>query len=350
MAITATYSTPASEWTRSLDYAFRQWSAKIPGNAQLDVAIAFDPSMHYLASCLMINNVNLGSLGGKKVLIPSAAAKLQDWTGTGRDFLITINPTYPWHFGPGNPPGAYCAESVMTHEIGHALFMAELRANADGSKATPYMLWRDAQPPAMFANDQHFAGGDSLMTVALNMGARNVITDTDMAAAKACGLPIPGASRIYLAPGGRVDVPGAIGVWLGSFSAYSCRTSGMSMVEMPGDNALTSVQEQLYRLYRATMGRCPDLAGYRFWLGQNMSLLAWTAAFMTTPEFLAKNPANPASDRPGFVRGLYRNILGRDPEPAGLQWWIDSDFDAVGLVANIALSGENAIGVPMFTM
>jgi hypothetical protein len=346
MTLTANYNTPVSDWTRSIDYALAQWSTKFPGaSAVFNIRVFFDDTMPYLAKHTPSNIVHLGTLGGKKVVLPSAAAKLQGYQSPIEDFVIAINRSFPWHFGPGNPWDDYCAENCMLHEIGHALFMTE----APGDTLTPYQIWKASQPASLFADEVHFVGDANLMSVKLNKGMRHVITEEDMVVARACGLPTPGADRIYLIPNSTyVGAGGDIGVWLGAFDDRPQAASGLVRLEMPGDGALTTIQQQVYRLYRAAFGRVPDLAGYAWWLGWGRGIAEMAATFVGTAEFATLYAT---SDRPTLIRCMYRNILGREPEPTGLQYWIGrTDLDTAGLLLNFVFAPENQIWTPVFSV
>ena len=80
----------------------------------------------------------------------------------------------------------------------------------------------------------------------------------------------------------------------------------------------------VYRLYLATLGREPDAGGFVSWsarLAAGADVTAVTSGFVASPEFQARYGA---LDDSGFVTLLYRNVLGRDPDSAGLQSWADS--------------------------
>lgn len=82
---------------------------------------------------------------------------------------------------------------------------------------------------------------------------------------------------------------------------------------------------QAYRIYQAAFDRKPDLGGLGFWIGsmdKGMSLNDASAGFMASPEFIALYGANP-SDL-DFVSRLYHNVLHRDGEKAGIDFWVSS--------------------------
>ena len=79
------------------------------------------------------------------------------------------------------------------------------------------------------------------------------------------------------------------------------------------------------------LGRAPDSTGLSYWVTRIMSGLTGTMypgmpplatdeslelSFLTSPEYLAD-----AYGSGGLVLNLYNDILGRDPDPAGLSYW-----------------------------
>jgi Ca2+-binding RTX toxin-like protein len=88
----------------------------------------------------------------------------------------------------------------------------------------------------------------------------------------------------------------------------------------PGFDAMAG---EVYRLYRATLNRAPDMAGLLSWttalFTEARSPLQVAAGFVGSAEF-RKAYAN--LDNTGFVTLLYTNVLGRAPDPAGLANWV----------------------------
>ena len=81
-------------------------------------------------------------------------------------------------------------------------------------------------------------------------------------------------------------------------------------------------QGDVFRLYLATLGREPDLAGFQGWaneLGNGTPFLTAVAGFVDSREF--QNTYG-ALDNDAFVTLLYQNVLGRDPDADGLAEWI----------------------------
>jgi Domain of unknown function (DUF4214) len=77
------------------------------------------------------------------------------------------------------------------------------------------------------------------------------------------------------------------------------------------------------RLYYTVLGRGPEFAGEKYWVGimdtQNLSLQALAPFFYNSPEFQARYGTNTTNSQ--FIDLLYRNILGRAGEDEGVAYW-----------------------------
>ena len=102
-------------------------------------------------------------------------------------------------------------------------------------------------------------------------------------------------------------------------------------------------QGDVYRLYQATLGREPDLSGFQGWLAalsDGTPFLTAVTGFVQSREF--QNTYG-ALDDAGFVSLLYQNVLGRDPDEAGLAGWvaeIESGASRAEVVRGFAQSAE----------
>lgn len=75
------------------------------------------------------------------------------------------------------------------------------------------------------------------------------------------------------------------------------------------------------RLYFAYFLRVPDREGLEFWSGRHAAgtpLQSISDFFATSPEFVARYSALTNAE---FVALVYRNVLGREPDSAGLTFW-----------------------------
>lgn len=99
------------------------------------------------------------------------------------------------------------------------------------------------------------------------------------------------------------------------------------------------------RLYQAGLGRAPDTAGLSFWAGRVQAgapLEELAQGFLGSAEFQARIGAN-ATDAQ-FVAGLYRNVLGREPDAGGLQYWTGRLSQGAGrasVLVGLSESAEN---------
>lgn len=88
---------------------------------------------------------------------------------------------------------------------------------------------------------------------------------------------------------------------------------------LPNRSDRTAVTAVVTRLYNEILGRAPEPAGLEGWVNYILTtgdLEGAAVAFITSSEFEAR----PVTLR-GFVTILYRAFLGREPEPAGLDGW-----------------------------
>ena len=110
---------------------------------------------------------------------------------------------------------------------------------------------------------------------------------------------------------------------------------------------LHSSQDTLvYELYQAAYARMPDNAGFRYWAqwGDSTGASATTIAdkFLGAAEYTQKYGANPSNT--DYVTELYTNVLGRQPDQAGLNYWIGQANGGVPrdqLLVDFAVSNEN---------
>jgi Domain of unknown function (DUF4214) len=83
-------------------------------------------------------------------------------------------------------------------------------------------------------------------------------------------------------------------------------------------------EAQITRLYDTVFDRPPDTAGLEFWhkaMRDGLPLQAVADRFVAAPEFQTRYGT---PDNLGFVQQLYRNVLDREGEPSGIDYWTDS--------------------------
>jgi len=79
-----------------------------------------------------------------------------------------------------------------------------------------------------------------------------------------------------------------------------------------------------YRIYKAAFNRTPDDGGLGYWIGQmdlGKTLVEVSAGFINSDEFRASYGTSPSNGE--FLTKVYNNVLGRDPDSGGYDWWVD---------------------------
>lgn len=102
------------------------------------------------------------------------------------------------------------------------------------------------------------------------------------------------------------------------------------------------------RLYQAGLGRPPDQGGLNFWIASLQSgtpLADLASSFEASAEFTTRFGTGLSNT--DFVTRIYQNVLGRDPDAAGLEFWrgnLDSNAATRGqTLAGISESNENKV-------
>lgn len=84
---------------------------------------------------------------------------------------------------------------------------------------------------------------------------------------------------------------------------------------------------EAYRLYEASFDRTPDAAGLGFWINHydagDVDLVQMAEYFMQSPEFTRLYGAADTLDDEAFLTVLYNNVLERDPDTLGFEFWRD---------------------------
>jgi hypothetical protein len=81
--------------------------------------------------------------------------------------------------------------------------------------------------------------------------------------------------------------------------------------------------KQVFRLYEAVFNRQPDLDGLGFWVGKSddMELSEMASRFIDSSEFRDIYGVSPTNSE--FLTQVYMNVLDRDPDGTGFQWWLN---------------------------
>jgi hypothetical protein len=92
---------------------------------------------------------------------------------------------------------------------------------------------------------------------------------------------------------------------------------------------IDGIAGQAYRLYEAALGRPAEKAGLGYWMWrmENGTTLQQVASeFTKQVEFASIYGANPTDAQ--FLRQLYLNILDREPDAAGYDYWVGRIVDS----------------------
>ncbi len=81
---------------------------------------------------------------------------------------------------------------------------------------------------------------------------------------------------------------------------------------------------EMFRLYNAAFARFPDADGLKYWIdqfssGKNTRRVV-AQSFLGSAEFTEKYGSNVSDET--YVNNLYKNVLGRDADAAGLNYWV----------------------------
>src|SRR5262249_48195079 len=123
--------------------------------------------------------------------------------------------------------------------------------------------------------------------------------------------------------GASVDSPGTASVTI---------NDPLSFEPLPGNlpslaNALTHADESyvyfIRRAYELYLHRDPEQDGVHFWLALMRSGFrdeSLEAGFLGSPEYIA----NHGGTGGGWVKGMYEDLLGREPEQDGYNFWVNA--------------------------
>lgn len=82
---------------------------------------------------------------------------------------------------------------------------------------------------------------------------------------------------------------------------------------------------QAFRLYQAAFDRTPDKGGLGYWidtLDKNQNLTHVAEGFVNSTEFHRLYGPTPTVET--LITKLYQNVLHREPEKAGYDWWVSA--------------------------
>lgn len=95
-----------------------------------------------------------------------------------------------------------------------------------------------------------------------------------------------------------------------------------------------------YRIYQAAFDRTPDSEGLGYWIEQmdrGVSLNDVALGFVNSFEFMSLYGVSPSNEL--FLTRLYQNVLGRQPEAEGYNYWLNRMNSEEGLQFHQVLAG-----------
>lgn len=128
--------------------------------------------------------------------------------------------------------------------------------------------------------------------------------------------------------------------------------SNVERVKYPGSAIAFDIDGnagQAYRVYQAAFDRKPDPSGLGFWIAsmdKGATLKSVAEGFIGSAEFLSLYGNSPTSA--DFVNSLYKNVLHRGGEQAGVDFWnslLNSGTSRADVLAGFSESPENKAGV-----
>lgn len=158
---------------------------------------------------------------------------------------------------------------------------------------------------------------------------------------------------------GRDAAPGEIDPWVAQLSSGTLRAdvllgfsesrefitaTAAESAQFAQDHTAMTWSDDVYRLFRATLDREPDLRGFEDWieeLAEGMSFLDAVSGFVQSREF--ERAYGDDLNNADFVTLLYDNVLDRAPDQAGLDAWttqMEGGMSRAEVVAGFSQSPE----------
>jgi Domain of unknown function (DUF4214)/NHL repeat len=216
---------------------------------------------------------------------------------------------------PSAPVISWTAPAAVAY--GTALSSAQLNATANVPGTFTYSPAAGAVPDA---------GSQTLTATFTPVDRSNFTTVSAMQTLMVNS--VEAVNRVFLqglfpAVLGRDIDPGALTAYLAAMSGGRTRSQVYCDLIASAEYAARQI-EPVIRLYQAAFARMPDYAGLQNWSNAlQAGALTLTGAadqFAGSTEFLLKYGS---LDNTGFVQQLYRNVLGREADPAGLADWVN---------------------------
>ena len=246
----------------------------------------------------------------------------------------------------GNPVGSVNGTSFYTN---NALVYTVTDINVDAAVMTAFV---EAENDVQETYSHVLSGNDVITGSAGNDGLLGYAGDDVLSGGGGDDLLIGGAGNDILDGGAGYDIVrysssrasytvtrDEDGMWLTSAG------DGLDLVKNAErivftDGAIgfdnTGTGGQAYRVYQAAFARTPDAAGLGFWISQmdkGQSLLSVTAGFVNSQEFRDVYGTDPGNAE--LLLKFYQNVLHRDPDQAGYEFWLKALNENLASVAQV---------------
>lgn len=107
-----------------------------------------------------------------------------------------------------------------------------------------------------------------------------------------------------------------------AFAAATMTTvASMTTAGSAGTEDVDDIAQQVRRLYLAYFLREPEPGGWEFWINSGWALIHMSDFFAQSPEFIDRYGSLSNEE---FVSLVYRNVLDREAEPGGYEFWTDT--------------------------
>lgn len=142
------------------------------------------------------------------------------------------------------------------------------------------------------------------------------------APASAQGAPVDTSAFItaaYRSLLGRPPEPGGLAYWQGRIDGGEPPSVVLGAIADSAEHREHVVRQAYLRF----LERTPDAEGLRWWadaISDTLTLTGLRAQLLSSPEYAQRSTDGTIE---GFVRSAYQEVLGRQPEPGGFQYWVD---------------------------
>ncbi|CAH1692905.1 conserved hypothetical protein [Hyphomicrobiales bacterium] len=391
--------------------AFNTWSSVLTANVTLSVRFEIlDKTISGRFQGGPASTVNIGERGGIPVWESAASFELRTGLSSGMkyDLLVQADINHlrdALYFANNVEPNKVSAVSTIIHELGHGIGFVGWRDYTTGvlpgdyqSPFDSHVVMKDGLPyfegmnaagvygglvPLTYGNIFHLGNSapnpgadlvDDLMNgVVFKFATDYAISDLDLAILADLGIGTRRSDILDAPAAGQTLNAGAgfdtVIYDTGSAAYTTSHNAGILTVSQASTSYSATIIDaeriaftdrtlaldidgnagQTYRIYKAALDRAPDTAGLTYWTiarDGGMSLTDLAYSFISSPEFAGRYGQNP--DNHNYIQLLYENLLGRQPDQAGYDFWTEAMDDGLtreDLLLSFSESSENKANV-----